>query len=1122
MPVEAKPLFRPDVLRPRLAGFDLSGDVTGMRDTLGRWAGLLWSPQADTLKEQELLPDFLTDIFCGILGYNRAVDNKDRYSFSREKHVQVDGKFADAVLGELTPTHQRFLVAVEGKGPKDPLDRPFLGRKMSAVDQGYRYAINLPCDWIVVTSMRQTRLYYKGADQYTYERFDTDALANEERQLKRFVFLLGAGRVVPAAGQCHFYELLNASEKVGRELTKEFYVRYAGMREDAFEHLRRANPAVRPHDVLASTQKLLDRILFCAFCEHRGLLPAETIHKAYEHSDPYNPRPVWENFRGLFRAINIGNTALNIPAYNGGLFAEDSSLDWLTVPDAVCRYFQDIAAYDYRPPHEAADDTDQPDGNKLVDVDILGHIFEQSITDLEQLRNELDGLTERLDPSEHASRRKKEGAFYTPAFITRYIVSQALGSVLEDRFDALRRQHAEEAEGTARRVLGNPRVYDLNALNGPQRAALIRFWDLWQGELATVKLLDPACGSGAFLIEAFEQLYNAYQQSNDRLEELRGTRTLFDLDRHILQHNLYGVDLNEEAIEIGRLSLWIKTAQRGKALTSLDHSIRVGNSVIADQTVHPRAFDWRATFPEVFEQGGFDVVVGNPPYVRQEWIAPYKPYLQQAFQTFHGTADLYVYFYELGMRVLKPGGRLSFVVTNKWLKAGYGEPLRRFFANESWVESVVDFGHAKQIFVDADVFPSIIVARKPTNGPAPTTTRVCAIPREQLRISDLGTQITEEGFDVERSRLTGEAWSLEPKAVVSLVAKLRSHGIPLAEYAGAKPYRGILTGFNEAFLIDTPTRNALVAADPVSAEIIRPYLRGQDIKRWHPEWAGLWMIILKSSGDHSWPWSTASERAEDVFHATYPSLYTRMKPLEPSLIKRQDKGRFWWELRSCAYWHEFEKSKLVYQEIQFHPAYALDSGGRYGNNKTFFIPAADLYLLSILNSPLLCWHNWRFFPHMKDEALSPVAYLMEKLPIALPTDDVRSRIETSARRLIGIATSQQRTRLDMLDWLKVEHDIAQPNMKLENPIDLDSDALIAEVKKLRGKKKPLSLAGLRNLREEHERTIVPAQALAREAHSLEQQVSDLVNAAYGLSPEEVELMWDTAPPRMPIPAQASR
>jgi hypothetical protein len=187
-----------------------------------RKAGLLWSPQADTLKEQELLPDFLTDVFCGILGYTRAVDSKDRYTFSREKFVEVDGKFADAVLGELTPGQGRFIVAVEGKGPKDPLDRPFVGQKMLAVDQAYRYAINLPCDWIIVTSMRQSRLYHKGSDPHTYERFDTDALAEAEGQLKRFLFLLGSLRVVPTAGQCHLYELLNASEKFGRELTKAF------------------------------------------------------------------------------------------------------------------------------------------------------------------------------------------------------------------------------------------------------------------------------------------------------------------------------------------------------------------------------------------------------------------------------------------------------------------------------------------------------------------------------------------------------------------------------------------------------------------------------------------------------------------------------------------------------------------------------------------------------------------------------------------------------------------------------------------------------------------------------------------------------------------------------------
>jgi hypothetical protein len=1119
VPVEAKPLFRPDVLRPHLAGFHLPGDVPAIQETLGRWAGLLWSPQAETLKEQELLPDFLTDVFCGILGYTRAVDNKDRYTFSREKFVQVDGKFADAVLGELNPGHGRVLVAVEGKGPKDPLDRPFAGRKMSAVDQGYRYAINLPSDWIVVTSMRQTRLYHKGSDQYTYERFDTDTLAKDNAQLRRFIYLLGAARVVPAAGECHFYELLKSSEKVGRELTKEFYVRYADMRENAFAHLCRANSAVRPHEVLASTQKLLDRILFCAFCEDRGLLPAETILKAYQHNDPYNPRTVWQNFQGLFRAINLGNTALNIPAYNGGLFDDDPEMDRLTVPDEVCRYFQDLAAYDYRPPQEA---TDQPVATKLVDVEILGHIFEQSITDLERLRNELDGLTERLDQEKHASRRKKEGAFYTPSFITRYIVGQALGAVLENRFEAFRRKHAEQAEGTARRVLADPRVYDLNTLNAPQRAALVRFWEEWQDVLMSIRILDPACGSGAFLIEAFHQMYAAFQASNDRLEELRGQRTLFDLDKQILQNNLYGVDLNEEAVEICRLSLWIKTAQRGKPLTSLDHNIRVGNSVIADPAVHPRAFDWHAAFPEVFEEGGFDVVVGNPPYVRQEWIAPYKPYFQKTFKSYHGTADLYVYFYELGMSVLRPDGRLSFVVTNKWLKAAYGEPLRRFFAENTWVESVVDFGHAKQIFEDADVFPSIIVARKPTTGPPPDNAKVCAIPREQLRITDLRAQVETEGFDVERARLTAEAWSLEPKSVVELLAKIRRKGIPLVEYAGAKPYRGILTGFNEAFLIDTATRDALIVNDMACTDVIQPYVRGQDIKRWQPEWAELWMIILKSSGDHAWPWSASSDQAEaeQIFRNTFPSLYARMKPMQQALTKRQDKGRHWWELRSCAYWREFERPKLVYQEIQFHPAYAFDSAGQYGNKKTFFVPVGDLYLLSILNSPLLWWHNWRYLPHMKDEALSPVAYLMEKMPIAAPTDDIRSQIETFARRLIDVAISHQRTRRDILDWLKVEHGIAEPNSKLQDPINLASDEFIAEVKKLRGKKQPLSLAALRALREEHSRTIVPAQAVSREALSLEHQVSNLVNTVYGLTPEEVELIWQTSPPRMPLPWHA--
>jgi hypothetical protein len=542
--------------------------------------------------------------------------------------------------------------------------------------------------------------------------------------------------------------------------------------------------------------------------------------------------------------------------------------------------------------------------------------------------------------------------------------------------------------------------------------------------------------------------------------------------------------------------------------------------VVSDPAVDSRAFDWQTAFPDVFGRGGFDVVVANPPYVRQELLGPIKPHLQSHFQSYHGMADLYVYFYELGIRLLRPGGRLAFVVTNKWMKAGYGEPLRRFLGQEAWVESVVDFGHAKQIFLDADVFPSILVARKPEEKPKPATARVCAIPREQLRIDDLSRQIEEEGFEVEAAQLTAEPWQLEPSGVTELLAKIRRQGVPLAEFAGMKPLMGIKTGCNDAFLIDTATKNALVKADPKCGEIVRPYVRGQDISRWSPDWAGLWMIALKSSENHAWPWADAGEQAEAVFAKTYPALHRHLDQFRDALIKRQDQGRYWWELRSCAYWQEFDNPKIVYQEIQFHPCYGLDESQQLGNNKTFFIASGNLYLLAVLNSPLMWWHNWRYLPHMKDEALTPVAFLMESLPIAKPTDGLHSQIEAMVGRSIEITTSQRAACRDLLDWLRMEHGIEKPSLKLQSPVELDSDAFVAEVKKVRGRKNPLTPAGLKSLREGYTHTIEPARALAVEALGLEHEISRLVNEAYGLSADEVRLMWQTAPPRMPIMALA--
>jgi len=333
-------------------------------------------------------------------------------------------------------------------------------------------------------------------------------------------------------------------------------------------------------------------------------------------------------------------------------------------------------------------------------------------------------------------------------------------------------------------------------------------------------------------------------------------------------------------------------------------------------------------------------------------------------------------------------------------------------------------------------------------------------------------------------------------------------------FAGAKPFYGVKTGFNEAFLVDTPTKDALIAEHPRSGELIKPYLRGQDIKRWSPEWADLWMIFTRRGIDI------------DAFPAIKRHLTQYRERLEP---KPKDwksaewKGRkpgsyLWFETQDpVEYWQLFEAPKLIYQDITWRASFCLDTRATYSNNTVYFLPTADLWLLAVLNSPIGWWFAWRKAQHAKDEALRYFNTFVEGFPIPQPSNEQREACEAAVTRLVELTKRQQLTVRDILDWLRVEYEITEPSMRLQSPIDLDCDTLISEVKKQRGKKKPLSLAGLRSLRDEHGRTIVPAQALASEALGLEQRISDLVNAAYGLSPEEVCLLWNTAPPRMPIP-----
>jgi hypothetical protein len=382
----------------------------------------------------------------------------------------------------------------------------------------------------------------------------------------------------------------------------------------------------------------------------------------------------------------------------------------------------------------------------------------------------------------------------------------------------------------------------------------------------------------------------------------------------------------------------------------------------------------------------------------------------------------------------------------------------------------------------------------------------------------LGTQVADAAFSLPRVALGREAWVLEPPAVRELLQRLRDAGAPLRDFACITPMYGLKTGLNEAFFVDTPTRDQLVASNPDTAELLKRLLRGQDIGRWATDWDGVWLIELRSSGDHPWPWAQLNrDAAEQRFRIAYPALYDHMMPHRAKLMAREDQGRFWWELRSCAYYEAFSRDKIVYQVIQYAPGFSIDREGHLLNDKGFFLPTGDPWLVGVLNSPLLWWICWRHLPHMKDEALNPAAYRMESLPIAAPTEPVAARVANISEHLGSHARERHAARRTLRDWLATTWELPKPPTALTEPFALSADAFAQALRAaLPARRRSLSAAAVAAIRTEHAATIAPATARLAEASRLENELSRLVNQAYGLTPEDERLMWATAPPRMPI------
>jgi len=434
-----------------------------------------------------------------------------------------------------------------------------------------------------------------------------------------------------------------------------------------------------------------------------------------------------------------------------------------------------------------------------------------------------------------------------------------------------------------------------------------------------------------------------------------------------------------------------------------------------DQNRHADFFDpeWMYGFSQ-----GFDVLIGNPPYVRQEAIKDDKSRLKPHYDCYSGTADLYVYFYERSFQLLNPHGVLSFITSNKWFRAKYGEGLRRYMASNTEMRQIIDFGD--EAVFDALAYPTIIIASKRPKPIALNEARneVMALNWDSANPAHLVEHFPEvfaaERFAVPQAELKVQGWQLEPPTQRRLLERLRKTGQPLGDYCQGHFYYGIKTGLNEAFVIPRKQRDELIAQDPKSAEIIKPFLRGKDIKRWNVQFAEQYLIKIESSENKKHPWSGLPlAEAERVFSKTYPAIYIwfTSEDRRQQLIDRTDQGTYFWELRSCAYWGKFEQSKIVYPDIYLHQSFAWEETGLYCANTGYFIPGIEKWVVGILNSPVCEWFYDQISTRMQGGYLRAFTDKVQTLPIPDAHSDNRKLIEMCINAIARGISSPEYERL---------------------------------------------------------------------------------------------------------------
>ena len=915
--------------------------------------------------------------------------------------------------------------------------------------------------WGLVTDMNEFRLYWWDRAPGQYIRFlirRVDLLSgghdllseSDDARFDRYLFakLFSRDMLLSEAGRPRLLRLTEQQWARGRTLEGAFYDRYKEVRERLYRVIKLNNPNFpgRPGELLRLTQKLLDRFIFAFFCEDMGermlfppqilrdFLKSRSVEPFYDESGP----ELWDFFRRLFTLMYRGGTLnrLTLPEINGGLFASDPLIDGLSIPNHVFAkagqganeaslesdpdtLFYLCARYNY-----AA----RGDVKESLSLYILGHIFEQSITELEYREGELEGR----ETVAKLSKRKRDGVYYTPEPVVNYLVEQTLGPWFAD----------------AKAACGYPSPEE----GGPTEAAARSYAE----RLKTIRVVDPACGSGAFLISAFRRLLAEQIAAARDLELARGATPgapdEAPLIAAILRDNIYGVDINPASVEIAKLALWLHSARATAPLSSLEHTIRLGNSLVAPdfwigrrQTARAqervRAFDWRAAFPEVWPEGqesGFDVVLGNPPYVKLQNLMKVDPdvvaYLtaERGGDTYQsartGNFDLYLPFIEKGLRLLAPGGRMAYIAPSLWAVNQYGEGLRGLVRRGRHLDRWLDF-KSHQIFEDVITYTALQFF---TRGPNETL-RIAVVPTGEMADVDWSDPRLVILYDAIPER--GE-WLIATGAERGLMERLSRDCLRLGDPSLTTAiFQGLITSADDLYQLQrqganrykcSPNKDRRAAPNEVEIEdaIMKPLVSGPEAKRYEePETETYILFPYERDARGNMRLIPAADMA-----LRFPRAWAHLQRWELELRKRESNGfddEAWYRFGRNQNLDKQDVTKLIVaQTVPGMRVCADFTASKYLNNVRVngILPARNTeqtYLLGVLNGPVADFIFRRIGKPKQGGWYEANRQFIAPLPIPHASAEARAEVSALARRLQERWTHRHRLLQEAGDRLSV-------------------------------------------------------------------------------------------------------